>query len=63
MVHTMFSSTIIQLLHAVTGFMAFCTPEGANGTRGKAEGICATEGILNPWTPVPACNNCFVIPW
>ena len=28
---------IIQLLQAVMGSMAFCTPEGGNGTRGEAE--------------------------
>ena len=29
---------IIQLLHVVTGSMAFCLLEGVNGTQGEAEG-------------------------
>ena len=52
----------IQLMHALMGSMVFCTPEGANGTRGEAEGAFAPEGVQNPWTPITACNNCFVIP-
>ena len=31
--------------------MAFCTPEGGNGTPGKAEGAIFPEGVQNPWTP------------
>ena len=53
----MFQYTIVARcdgIHAV----AFCTPEGGNGRV-----PFATEGVQNPWTPVTACNNCFVIPW
>ena len=50
---SLYMYTSIQLLHTVTGSMAFCTLEGENGTQG-----C----VQNLWTPVTACNNCFVIP-
>ena len=38
------------------GSMAFCTPEA------KPRVPFSLEGVQNPWTPVTACNNCFVIP-
>ena len=41
----------IQLLHAVTGSMAFCTPEGENGTRGKAEGAIFPRECTKPMDP------------
>ena len=42
---------IVQLLHAVTGSMAFCTLEGGNGTRGEAEGAISPRGCTKPMDP------------
>ena len=44
-------SYIIQLLHTVTGSMAFCTLEGGNGTRGKAEAAIYPRGCSKPTDP------------
>ena len=43
--------SIIQLLHAVTGSMAFCTLEGENCTRGEAEGAISPRGCTKPMDP------------
>ena len=46
-----YTANLIQLLHAVTGSMAFCTPEGKNGTRGKAEEVIFPRGCTKPMDP------------
>ena len=42
---------IIQLLHAVMGSMAFCTPKGENGTRGEAEGAIFPSRVNKTYGP------------
>ena len=53
---------IIQVFYAVTGSMVFCTPKGEMALSASLGNI-SPEGVQNPeWTPIPACNNYFVIP-
>ena len=35
----------MQLLHAVTGSMAFCTPQGGKWSRDEAEGAISPQGL------------------
>ena len=49
----------IQLLHAVMGSMAFCTPEGGNCTRGKAEGAIFPRGCTKPMDPNHSVQQLF----
>ena len=51
LIETPLAIAIIQLLHAVTGSMAFCTLEGENGTRGQAEGAISPQGCTTPMDP------------
>ena len=49
----------IQLLHAVTGSMAFCTPKGQNGTGGEAKSAICHRGCTKPMDPSHSMQQLF----